>query len=492
MFLGVPKMDIDSNMRNEPQYGDLRDLIGQIDSRGELLKIDGVDWDLELGGLLDMIYHAETKNPPALLFDNIKGYPKGFRISAGATNSPGRFALIMGLPEPDHPLDAVASFCARMRGDFKPIPARIVKDGPILENVDRDDDVDIWKFPVPKLHELDGGRFIGTNDMVIMRDPDTGSINAATYRVQVHDRNTTGLWISPGKQGRIILDKYIARGEPCPVVICCGIDPMLFIFGGTKTPAGMSEIDYAGGHKNCAFDVIESELHKLPIPAEAEVVLEGEVYIDDKRPEGPFGEFTGYYASAMSDQPTVRVRRVYYRNNPILTVACPMRPPTDYSAAASMIHSAMIWDEMEKANLPGIRGVWVPWSTRLATVVSIKQMYAGHAKQAAMLAASVQAGAFLNRYTIVVDDDIDPTDSDAVLWAMATRSDPASDIDIARNTWSTPLDPMLSEPPYQNTRALIDACRPWGSLESFPPVAEPSGELRQQIHEKWGHLLTQK
>ena len=85
-------MDIDSNMRNEPQYGDLRDLIGQIDSRGELLKIDGVDWDLELGGLLDMIYHAETKNPPALLFDNIKGYPKGFRISAGATNSPGRFA----------------------------------------------------------------------------------------------------------------------------------------------------------------------------------------------------------------------------------------------------------------------------------------------------------------------------------------------------------------------------------------------------------------
>lgn len=485
-------MDARVNSRSEPQYGDLRDLIGRIDSMGDLLRVDGVDWDLELGGVLDMIYHAETKNPPALLFDNIKGYPKGFRISAGSTNSPKRFALIMGLPEPDHPLDAVRSFCKRMREDFKPIPARVVKDGPILENIDRDDDVNIFKFPVPKLHELDGGRYIGTNDIVIMRDPDTGWINAATYRIQVHDRNTTGLWISPGKQGRIILDKYISRGLPCPIAICCGIDPMLFIFGGTKVPEGVSEIDFAGGHKNCPFDVVESELHKLPIPAEAEVVLEGEAYITEKRPEGPFGEFTGYYASAVRDEPIVKVRRVYYRNDPILTVACPMRPPTDYSAAASMIHSAMIWDEMEKADLPGIHGVWVPWSTRMTCVVSIKQMYAGHAKQAAMLAASVQAGGFCGRYTIVVDDDIDPTDTDAVMWAMATRSDPAGDIDVVRNTWSTPLDPMLAEAPYQNTRALIDACRPWGRLKTFPPVAEPSVELRKQIRGKWSHLLTRK
>ena len=482
-------MDDRSNSNTQPQYGDLRDLIGRIDRMGDLQRVDGVDWDLELGGVLDLVYHADTKNPPALLFDNIKGYPKGFRVSAGNTNSPKRFALIMGLPEPDHPLDAVRAFTQRLRKDFKPIPARVVKDAPILENVDRDDDVDIWKFPVPKLHELDGGRYIGTHDVVIMRDPDTGWINAATYRVQVHDRNTTGLWISPGKQGRIILDKYIERGLPCPVLICCGIDPMLFIFGGTKIPEGISEIDFAGGHKNRAFDVVESELHKLPIPAEAEVVLEGEVYITDKRPEGPFGEFTGYYASAVRDEPTVRVRRVYHRNDPILTVACPARPPTDYSAAASMIHSAMIWDEMEKADLPGIHGVWVPWSTRLACVVSIKQMYAGHAKQAAMLAASVQAGGFCGRYTIVVDDDIDPTDSDAVMWAMATRSDPSIDIDVIRNTWSTPLDPMLYQAPYQNTRALVDACRPFGRLKTFPPVAEPSKELRQQVRSKFGHLI---
>jgi 4-hydroxy-3-polyprenylbenzoate decarboxylase len=485
-------MDARSNTQIEPQYGDLRDLIGRIDAMGELVKIDGADWDLELGGLLDMIYHAEPTNPPALLFDNIKGYPKGFRVSAGSTGSARRFALIMGLPDPKHPLDAVASFCDRLRSDFKPLPARVVKDGPILENIQRDDDVDILKFPVPKLHELDGGRYIGTNDMVIMRDPDDGWINAATYRVQVHDRNTTGLWLSPGKHAGMILDKYKARGEPCPVLVCCGIDPMLFIFGGTKVHQGISEIDYAGGHKGKPFDVVLSELHKLPIPAEAEVVLEGEIYVDQPHSEGPFGEFTGYYASAVSDEPTIKVRRVYHRNDPILTVACPMRPPTDYSAAASMIHSAMIWDQMERANLPGIRGVWVPWATRLMCFVSIKQMYAGHAKQAAMLAASVQAGGFCGRYTVVVDDDVDPTDMDAVLWAMATRSDPAIDIDVVRQTWSTALDPMLAKPPWHNNRALIDACRPFGRLGDFPPVAEGSPELRSQIRQKWGHLLKRK
>jgi UbiD family decarboxylase len=116
-------MDARSNTQTEPPYGDLRDLMGRIDSMGELLKIDGADWDLEVGGLLDMIYHAEASNPPALLFDNIKGYPKGFRISAGSTNSPRRFALIMGLPEPKHPMEAVAAFCDRLRNDFKPTSA---------------------------------------------------------------------------------------------------------------------------------------------------------------------------------------------------------------------------------------------------------------------------------------------------------------------------------------------------------------------------------
>jgi 4-hydroxy-3-polyprenylbenzoate decarboxylase len=93
---------------------------------------------------------------------------------------------------------------------------------------------------------------------------------------------------------------------------------------------------------------------------------------------------------------------------------------------------------------------------------------------------------------VVVDEDIDVTDTDAVLWAMATRSDPAADIDIMRNTWSTPLDPLLFEAPYSNNRALVDACRPWQHRKDFPPVAEASAELKARIREKYAHVLNRK
>lgn len=471
------------------RHTDLRDAIDRIDRMGELLRIDGADWDLEVGALLEMIYHEVPQNPPALLFDNIKGYPKGFRISSGTTNSPNRFAMLLGLPEPKHPLDVVRAYRDRMRGDFELIPPRIVKDGPVLENIQRDNEVNILQFPVPKLHERDGGRYIGTDDLIIMRDPETGWVNVATYRVQMHDANTTGLFMSPGKQGNFILEKYTQKGQPCPVLISCGHDPLLFMAASNPVPYGQSEYAYAAGHKGKAYDVVESELHKLPMPADAEIVLEGEILVDERREEGPFGEFTGYYASNVRHEPTVRIRRVYHRNDPILTVACPMRPPMDYMAAKSMMHSGMIWDEMERAGMQGIQGVWIPWATRQFCVISLKQMYAGHAKQALMLASSCQSGAYFGRYTIVVDEDIDPTDDQAVLWALGTRSDPATEIDIVRETWSTALDPMLPEPPYHNSRALINACRPWAHRNDFPSVAEASPELMAKTKAKWSHLL---
>ena len=143
----------------------------------------------------------------------------------------------MGLPKPQHPLDVVRAYRDRMK-HFQLIPNVTVDSGPVLENVDSDDDVDLFKFPVPFLHELDGGRYIGTADLVIMRDPDTGWVNVGTYRAQVHDRNTLGLWMSPGKHGRLIRQKYLKRGKNCPVVICCGHDPLLFLSSGNEVGYG--------------------------------------------------------------------------------------------------------------------------------------------------------------------------------------------------------------------------------------------------------------
>ncbi|MFQ5692885.1 MAG: UbiD family decarboxylase, partial [Nitrospinota bacterium] len=456
------------------RHSDLRELVDLIEEIGELERVDGADWNLEMGALAEMVCAtAAPGKSPALLFDHIPGYPKGFRVLSGAVNSTQRLALAMGFPKPRDPIDVVQAYRDRMRGSFKLVPPVAVEDGPVLENVDRDAEVDLYKFPVPFLHEKDGGRYIGTDDLVIMRDYDTDWVNAATYRVMVHDRNTAGIWMSPGKHGRIIREKYFKAGKPCPVAISCGHDPLLFMAANQEVDYATDEFAYAGGHRGRPFEIARSELHGLPIPARSEIVLEGEIYGDQTRPEGPFGEFMGYYASPVSDEPIIKIRRVYHRDDPILTIAIPARPPNNFNFGRSIVKAAMIWDEVERAGLPGVQGVWCheAGASRLFNVISIEQLYPGHSKQAAMLAASCHSGNYAGRWTVVVDDDIDPANLFDVIWAMSTRCDPPEDIDFIRKAWSTPLDTMLREPPYHNNRAIVDACRPWGWKDEFPEVA---------------------
>ncbi len=471
-------------------HADLRELLARVAHAGELVRVSGADWKLEMGTLAEIIYHAHSANPPAILFEDIPGYPHGFRTLSGTTNSSKRLALTLGLPVPANPLDVVRAYRDRMK-QHRPIPPRYVERGPVLEHIDRDDAVDVLKFPAPLLHERDGGRYLGTDDLVIQRDPDDGWVNLGTYRSMVHSRNQVGLWMSPGKHGRQIREKYFRDRKPCPVLISCGHDPMLFLAGGNEIRFGLSEYDYAGGHRGLPFDVIASELHGLPMPASAEIVLEGEMHPGEALPEGPFGEFTGYYAGGHSAQPVVRVRRVYHRAEPILTIASPMQPPSDFSFSKCVMKAGMIWDEVERAGLAGVSGVWCheAGAARLFNVIAIKQAYAGHSKQAAMLAASCQSGAYLGRFVVVVDEDIDPTNLFEVLWAICTRCDPAEDIDFIRRAWSGPLDPRIARGTTTNSRALIDACRPFHMLQDFPPVARATPELRAQVAAKFARVL---
>jgi 4-hydroxy-3-polyprenylbenzoate decarboxylase len=397
------------------------------------------------------------------------------RLISGATNSSKRLAITLGLPVPDCPLDVVRAYRNRMK-EHQPLAPKTVAKGAVFENVDRDDKVDLLKFPVPFLHEKDGGRYIGTDDLVIMRDPEDNWVNAATYRCMVQDKNHVSIWISPGKHGRQIREKYFKAGKPCPVLISCGHDPLLFLASGTELKFGLSEYDYAAGHRGLPYDVVLSELYGLPMPAHAELVLEGEMVEGDLAPEGPFGEFTGYYAGGQSDQPVVRVKRVYYRTDPILTIATPMRPPSDFSFSKCVMKAGMIWDEVERAGLAGVTGVWCheAGGARMFNVIAVKQAYAGHARQAGMLAASCQSGSYLGRFVVVVDDDIDPTDLFDVTWAMCTRCDPAEDIDFIRKAWSGPLDPRLPRGVTHNSRAVIVACRPFERRQDFPRVARAS------------------
>ena len=203
---------------------------------------------------------------------------------------------------------------------------------------------------------------------------------------------------------------------------------------------------------------------------------------------GPFGEFSGYYASKEKSEPFVRVKRVLHRNNPIITGAPPSRPPSDTTLFRSLGSSAMVWENLEKAGVPDIQGVWRHEAAHWAfTVVSIKQRYPGHARQAGLLASQVEGGAEMGRYVVVVDDDIDPSNTNDVIWAMSTRADPERSVEILHRCWSAPLDPAL--PPWQrdlNSRLILDACKPYEWLAEFPKEAAVSPELREQVLQKWG------
>ena len=470
-------------------HDDLREFLARIEAAGELFHVAGADWDLEIGTLAEIICHARPQ-PPAVLFAGVPGYPAGMRLLSGATNSSKRLAITLGFPTPDTPLDVVRSYRDRMK-THRPLPPRVAAKGAVTENIDRGDRIDLLKFPVPRLHELDGGRYIGTDDLVIMRDPEENWINGATYRAMVQGKDRVSLWMSPGKHGRQIRDKYFRSGKPCPVLISCGHDPLLSLAAGNELKFGLSEYDYAGGHRGAPCEVVESELFGLPMPANAELVIEGDMAADEIAREGPFGEFTGYYASSPSEQPVVRVRSVYYRNDPILGIASPMRPPSDFSFSKCVMKAGMIWDEVERAGLSGVRGVWCHefGGARMFNVIAIKQAYPGHARQAGLLAASSQSGSYLGRFVVVVDDDVDPTDIFDVMWAVCTRCDPAQDIEFFRRAWSTPLDPLLDQASSTNSRAVIDACRPFERLKEFPPVARASPELVAKVREKFAAIL---
>ncbi|MEK6562235.1 MAG: UbiD family decarboxylase [Candidatus Binatota bacterium] len=471
------------------EYRDLRDWIRKVEELGELKTLKKCDWNLEIGAITELVAHRD--DGPAVLFDEIKDYPKGYRVLSNSLSSRKRLALTLDLPEGETKMDFVRAWRERYK-KIKPIPPKFVKKSPLFENVYKDKDVDLLKFPTPKWHDLDGGRYIGTGSIDITRDPDEGWVNWGTYRVMIHDKDSVGFYISPGKHGRIQREKYIGSGKPCKIAMSFGHDPLVFLAGSIEVPYAVPEYEFIGGVRGEPMELIEGEYSGLPIPANAEIVVEGDVVFDQTKVEGPFGEWTGYYGSAERPEPFVRIKRLYHRNDPIILGSPPGRPPVELGWYRSYLRSALIWDEMEKAGVPDVKGVWlmVSGGSRLVIVVSIKQRYPGHAKQAAVVASQCHAGAYLGRYVIVVDDDIDPSNTDDVIWAMSSRSDPDTDIDIIRRCWSGPLDPII-QPGKKgfNSRAIIDACRPFEWMKDFPPVAESSKEVLDATAKKWGKVL---
>ncbi len=483
-------------------HKDVRDWIKIIEQDGELKKINGADWNLEMGGITEILYHEGKRPVPALLFDDIPGYPKGYRTLFGFLSSPRRCSRALYLSVSNEPLAVVESLRNKMR-TLKLIPPKFVDSGPVLENRLTGEAIDVTKFPSPRHHELDGGRYIGTGHTVILRDPDTGWVNLGTYRSMFVDRNRIAFHALEGQHGTIIRNKYLSEGKVMPIAVATGIDPTLYFASTDRSvPWGVSEYDYTGGIKGEPIEVIKGPYTGLPLPAHAEVVIEGECHPGEVIDEGPFGEWMGYYANlglSPVPEPVIRVKAIYHRNDPILTCAHPSVPPSEYTPWACLMRAAMFWEGLERLGIPGVKGVWCheEGGSLLFTVVSIRQMYAGHSKRVGLIANNVTST--IARYTIVVDEDIDPSNLSQVMWAVATRADPERSIQILPRCGATSADTIVSPEekrktkvtpkPLYSSRAVIDACQPFEWKEEWYPVAKISTDLRGQLLNKWEWLF---
>lgn len=477
--------------RSGTAFESLQHFVEAADAAGELRRVDGADLDGDVGGITELF--AERKGP-MLLFDGFAGYPRGFRVSSNVLRTPRRFALAMGLPLDAHPVELVRLWKERKKS-LNAIAPEIVSDGPVLEHKQSGDEVDVGAFPAPTWHSGDGGRYIGTGDMVITRDPDGDWVNVGVYRGMVQGRDRISLWINPQKHGRIIVERYWKQGRAAPVAVVLGCEPLTWMTASMSPPFGTSEYEIAGAYRGAPVEVVRLPETGLPVPANAEIVLEGEIPPDDVENayEGPFGEWPGYY-SHQGYEPVVRIKNIYYRSNPILLGMAPLRPLGDGSPTGVPTLTVQLWDHLERSGVTDVTGVWA-FCNQLLVVVSLRQRYGGHAKQALMAMSGFRHGD-MKRYFVAVDDDIDPSNLEEVIWAMSTRADPATSVDIIRGGWAGGVDPLLS-PEQRRTnnmtmgRMLIDACKPWAWRDEFPKANVFSPDERRAIEAKWSDLLSE-
>ena len=485
----------ESNAAPHIAYDDLREWLAATDRLGELRHVKGASWQEDIGLAAEAVLRAE--DGPCVLFDEVPGCPKGFRLLLNMFAGKRR-NMTLGFPDHFSKWELSDGYRKAFLEEPKSIPHEIVDDGPIFENILTGDDIDVTQFPSPIWHEKDGGRYIGTGTYSITQDPDEHWYNAGAYRAMVHDRNTVGIVMARGHHGFLHREKYWKKGEPLPIVMVLGGDPMAFFYGGIEAPYGTFEFDLVGGVRGKPVPMVRGKVTGLPIPAHAEIVLEGYVTQDRTMTEGPFGEWSGHYAGGARPMPVIDIKAIYHRNDPILVGVPPMGAgPDEMARYRAVMRSAMIKQNMTNAGVPDVKQVWCHevGGARMFHAVAIRQRYPGHAVQAAHIAAQCGASAYASKYVVVVDDDIDVTQLDHVLWAMLTRTDPIESIQFIKGSWDSGADPAL--PPERravgdmtHSVALINACKPYHWKEKFPPSNAPSQELLRRAQEKFGWLLS--
>ena len=487
-------------------YKDLREFVDRLSENGELVKVKAeVNWDREIGAITRKVLNNKGK---ALLFENIKGY-KNTPCTKFITNTLGsrkRVCLALGLKEDTPYGEITRSMKDRFTKRVDPIK---VETGHVKENIVRGEEVNLFKFPVPKWHHLDGGRYINTLVGVVTMDPDTKVMNIGTYRGMISSKSGISVLLAASQHWGMHFAKYRAMNKPMPVACVYGWDPALFITASTplKHP-GCSEYEIAGALRGEPVELVKCETSDLYVPALAEIVVEGFISPDPKtfEMEGPFGEYSGYYGGMVSQKPKIKVECITHRNNPILIGALEGTSPGKWAESAHVCsagYSAVAWNFLETVGVPNILDVWSPpvaYPTNMR--VKIRKIYRGQAKQVANALWASSIANYTAKNVIVVDEDIDIHDDEAIEWAIAYRVNPdMNDVVFFPGTVGSMLDPSVPLPVRNASkygqgkwcRTLIDATKNWElereeqyGGELYPPLAtDIDPEDEKLIGKRW-------
>lgn len=463
-------------------FADMREFLAALDERGLLCRVtEPVDWDLEIGAIQRVMF---DRGGPALLFESVRD--STHPLVTGLVATPERYALALGCePGLGNIIEHV-----RTRTSHDAIEPVMVSSGPCQENVIGRDKIDLYKLPVPKWHDSDGGRYLGTLGLVIARDPETGARNVGIYREQIASRNSVGL--NATQQVGILLRKHRALGKAMPVATVVGVDPCSLLASTLQARLGDDELAAAGGLLGRPVEMVKCVSQDLEVPATAEFVFEGEILPDAPLvDEGPFGEFAGYYGPA-TKSPEIRLTAITHRNDPIFQGTLEGAPPSESTMLRLPASSAALADVLKSMRIPGVKDVVMTemGCVSYMVVVSLEQHhYHGYPRQ---VMERIWSHDTEGKWVIVVDDDIDVFDRGQIEWALATRVEPHRDI------WVTPpnqpgegLDPAIPLSVRADARAVrtsrigIDATTKWKNHE-FGELCRP--RTVDNVLQRWGAL----
>ena len=396
-------------------HKDLRSFLAAIEASGDLVNIDDqVDWDQELSGIGRL---SCERYGPAFMFNNIKDYPE-WRTIANPVAGWRRYAVGLGLPADTSVRELYKEYAER---EVDLIPPVVVKDGPCKEVVIKGDDVNLFDLPTPMVHDGDGGRYLGTWDIVISKDADSGWVNWGMYRFMIHnERLLTGYPRPTSHLGKMLLDGYVPKGKNMPIAIAIGADmPSHLAAAATFRLAG-DEALLAGGLGQQAVELVKCETSDLYVPATSEVVIEAEILFNGVDQEGPYGEYPGYRSGEMGNSVCARVTAITHRKKPILSLDT--TGFMDSSAVTTSISGAIsIRRRLEKHGVPVVEVYIPPESGVHMAIVSVRRGGAAIAQQVVDLLTARRA---LISKVLIVDEDVDVFNMAAVIHAFSTKCHP--------------------------------------------------------------------